>query len=102
MKLTPGSRWMSTVCTTEIVVLKAPPAAVSLECGGSPMAAVGSARPAEAAPAADRATGTLLGKRYADDAAGLEVLCTRGGQGSLSIDGRTLVLRATTPLPSSD
>jgi hypothetical protein len=102
MKLTPGSRWASAVCATEIVVLKAPAAAASLECGGSPMAAVGTARPAEAAPAAARSAGTLLGKRYADEAAGIEVLCTKGGQGSLSLDGRALVLRATTPLPSSD
>jgi hypothetical protein len=102
MKLTPGSRWMSTVCTTEIVVLKASPTAASLECGGSPMLAVGSARSPEATPAPDRSAGTLLGKRYADEAAGLEVLCTKAGRGSLSIEGRALVLRATTPLPSSD
>jgi hypothetical protein len=102
MQLTPGSRWMSTVCTTEIVVLKAPSTAASVECGGSPMVAVGTARSAEATPSADKAAGTLLGKRYADEAAGLEVLCTKGGQGSLSIDGRELTLRATTPLPSSD
>jgi len=102
MKLTPGSRWISTVCTTEVVVLKAQSAPAALECGGAAMAPVGTTRPAGATPAEDRATGTLLGKRYADDAAGLEVLCTKGGQGSLSVDGHGLVLRPTTPLPSSD
>jgi hypothetical protein len=102
MKLTPGSRWASAVCATEIVVLKAPGAAASLECGGFPMAAVGTARSSEATASADHSAGTLLGKRYADEIAGLEVLCTKGGQGSLSLDGRALVLRATTPLPSSD
>ena len=102
MKITPGSRWMSVVCNTEIVVIKAPPAEISLNCGGSPMVAVGSARAAGAALAADRSDGTLLGKRYADETVGLEVLCTKAGQGSLSINGKALALRATTPLPSSD
>ena len=32
-----------------------------------------------------RADGTLLGKRYVHDAAGLEVLCTKAGDGSLSV-----------------
>jgi hypothetical protein len=102
MKITPGSRWMSAVCNTEVVVMKAPSAETSLECGGSPMVAVGSVRATGAAPATDHCGGTLLGKRYADETAGLEVLCTKGGQGSLSINGKALVLRATTPLPSSD
>lgn len=101
-KLSPGSRWMSTVCSTEVVVLKAPATELSLDCGGAVMVAVGVPRDPGRAPAADRSGGTLLGKRYADEAAGLEVLCTKGGQGSLSINNRTLVLRATTPLPSSD
>jgi hypothetical protein len=102
MKIAPGSRWMSVVCNTEIVVMKAPPAEVSLECGGSPMVAVGSVRAPGAALAADHSGGTLLGKRYADEAVALEVLCTKAGQGSLSINGKALALRATTPLPSSD
>jgi hypothetical protein len=102
MEITPGSRWMSAVCNTEVVVTRAPSAETSLECGGSPMVSIGAARAAGAAPAADHSDGTLLGKRYADEAVGLEVLCTKGGQGSLSINGNALVLRATKPLPSSD
>ncbi len=102
MKITPGSRWMSAVCSTEVVVLKAAPGETALECGGAPMVAVGSARVAGAALATDHSGGTLLGKRYGDEAVGFEVLCTKGGQGSLSINGKALVQRATTPLPSSD
>jgi hypothetical protein len=102
MKLTPGSRWASAVCATEIVVLKPPASAVSLECGGAPMVAVGTPKAPEAAPAGVHDGGTLLGKRYADESGSLEVLCTKGGNGSLSLDGRALVLRATTQLPSSD
>ena len=102
MKLTPGSRWASAVCATEVVVLKPPAGAPSLECGGAPMVAVGTAKAPGAAPTADRSGGTLLGKRYADQSGAFEVLCTKGGQGSLSLDGSVLVLRATTQLPSSD
>jgi len=93
---------MSAVCNTEVVVVRAPPAPAVLECGGSPMVASGSARTAGAAPAPEHGGGTLLGKRYADEALGLEVLCIKAGQGSLSIDGKALALRATKPLPSSD
>jgi hypothetical protein len=102
MNLTPGSRWKSAVCSTEVVVLKPPSGAGTLECGGSAMIAIGSTRPGDASPSADRSGGTLLGKRYANEARGLEVLCTKAGQGSLSLDGKSLVFRATTPLPSSD
>jgi hypothetical protein len=66
------------------------------------MLAATAERPAGASPAADRKAGTLLGKRYADEAAGLEVLCTKGGEGSLSVNGSLLVLREAKPLPSSD
>ncbi|HUI62459.1 MAG TPA: hypothetical protein VLX90_19685 [Steroidobacteraceae bacterium] len=102
MKLTLGSRWMSAVCATEIVVVKAPPAELALECGGAPMVAIGSTRPPGAAPAPDRSGGTLLGKRYADSTRRVELLCTKGGQGSLALDGAALAILATTPLPSSD
>ena len=46
--------------------------------------------------------GTLLGKRYADEASGLEVLCTKAGVGSLTLDGSILDVKSAKPLPSSD
>jgi hypothetical protein len=46
--------------------------------------------------------GPLLGKRYADDDLGLELLCTRAGTGALTVDGRPLLLKGAKPLPSSD
>jgi hypothetical protein len=66
------------------------------------MVPVGGTRAAGAAPAADKKGGSLLGKRYVDEASGLEVLCTKGGEGSLSINNKLLTLRVTNPLPSSD
>jgi hypothetical protein len=96
-----GSRWRSTVDTTEVIVVRAPAQDVSLQCGGAPMVD----------PAAEVAAGTIdpahaegnqLGKRYVDDEVGLEVLCTKAGQGSLAVDGRRLGLKEAKPLPSSD
>lgn len=46
--------------------------------------------------------GSMLGKRYADEAVGLEVLCTKGGEGSLSIGDTPLAVKGAKPLPSSD
>ncbi|WP_231611754.1 hypothetical protein [Rhodococcus sp. CX] len=46
--------------------------------------------------------GAVMGKRYVDEASGLEVLCTKAGQGRLALDGTALVLKAAKPLPSSD
>ena len=48
------------------------------------------------------AEGTLLGKRYVHEASGLELLCTKPGEGSLAVDGAALPLKEAKPLPSSD
>ena len=44
----------------------------------------------------------MLGKRYADDEAGIELLCTQAGQGALFLNGEPLRLKEAKPLPSSD
>jgi hypothetical protein len=46
--------------------------------------------------------GILLGKRYADETTGLEVLCTKPGAGPLAVDGRELQVKGPKPLPASD
>jgi len=46
--------------------------------------------------------GPALGKRYADDERGLELLCSRAGTGALTVDGEPLLLKGAKPLPSSD
>ena len=43
-----------------------------------------------------------MGKRFADPDTGIEVLATKGGAGSLSLDGQPLALKDAKPLPSSD
>jgi hypothetical protein len=96
-----GTRLRSGVCTATVVVVRAPASPVSVECGGQPMAeGAGPAGEAELAPGYDG--GALLGKRYEDPASGLELLCTKGGAGSLSVDGRLLSVKDAKPLPASD
>jgi hypothetical protein len=103
MDLKPGSRWKSAVCSAEVVVVRAPNAPASLECGGAAMLAGGADRPVNA-PAIDpdHAAGVLVGKRYTDAESGLEALCAKAGAGSLSVDGRALVVKDPKKLPSSD
>jgi hypothetical protein len=43
-----------------------------------------------------------MGKRYTDEEDSIEVLCTKGGEGSLSIGDALMVVKGAKPLPSSD
>lgn len=101
MDLKPGTRLRSQACSTEVIVVRPPEQAVDLCCGGAPMVPVGGEaedRPLD--PTLE--DGTLLGKRYADEKTGIELLCTKAGAGSLSLDGAPLPLKEAKPLPSSD
>ena len=46
--------------------------------------------------------GSLVGKRYVDEAETLEFLCTRGGEGNVSVNGVALEVKQAKRLPSSD
>ena len=101
IELKPGDRFRSAVCSTEIVVVKAPGDAVDLRCGGAAVL-----RPDEEAPdgaelSAAHSAGSLIGKRYTDEAE-LEILCSKAGDGSLSVGDTDLVVKGAKPLPSSD
>jgi hypothetical protein len=102
MDLKPGTRLISGVCGTEVIVVRPPSAEVDLRCGGRPMVAKGGAAVEDARLDAQHSNGTELGKRYADEATGLEVLCTKAGEGSLSLGDEPLPLKDAKPLPSSD
>jgi hypothetical protein len=102
MELKPGSRWKSAVCDTEVVVVRAVKEPAQLQCGGHAMVAHNADKPAGPAMAPEFAAGTQPGKRFADEASGLEVLCTKGGAGSLSIDGRAIAAKEAKKLPASD
>ncbi|HEY9545586.1 MAG TPA: hypothetical protein VIR56_06250 [Solimonas sp.] len=94
----PGSKLKSAVCDTEVMVIKG--SDVAIECGGAPMAADRPTTRGEINPSF--ADGTKIGKRYVDASDALELLCVKGGQGSLSIAGVALQPKEAKPLPSSD
>jgi hypothetical protein len=93
----PGTRLKSAACATEVMVIKC--GGGSIECGGAPMADDASG---DGSPAADFASGTLIGKRYVDAAGTVELLCVKPGAGSLALDGVLLQLKEAKPLPASD
>jgi hypothetical protein len=101
VELKAGARLKSQVCETQVIVVRAPQGDVELSCGGAPMVALDADVPmGEPDPA--WAQGTQLGKRYADEDIGLEVLCTKAGKGSLALNGAPLGLKQAKPLPASD
>jgi hypothetical protein len=102
MKLRPGQKLHSAVCDAQVVVVKAPADAVEVGCGGAPLLDDGQQADAAATLDPSLGDGPLLGKRYADDDLGLELLCTRAGKGALTVDGRLLLVKGAKPLPSSD
>jgi hypothetical protein len=102
MELKPGSRWKSAVCDGEFVVVRPPKGGGALSCGGQPVVPHAAEKPAGGSPAADASGGTQLGKRYTDEESGVVVLASKGGAGSLAIDGRPLVLQEAKKLPASD
>lgn len=102
MKLRTGQKLRSAVCDAQVVVVRTTGDDVDLCCGGTSMVDDGDA-PDSAAPLdPSLGDGPLLGKRYADKAEGLELLCTRAGKGALTVDGRPLGVKGAKPLPSSD
>ena len=100
MQLKPGNRLESVTCTTQVVVVEAPADDVDVRCGGEPMQPIGAG--SEQRPMAGTGDPTLVGKRYADEDLGLELLCTKAGEGSLSVGDRPLPVKGAKPLPSSD
>lgn len=102
MELAVGARLGSTACATEVIVVRAPAGEVDIRCGGHPLTTLGAPARSAAPIVAGLDTGTMLGKRYCDEASGLEVLCTRSGNGSLSLGDGPLTQKDAKPLPSSD
>jgi hypothetical protein len=103
MKPRLGQILASTVDSTTVIVVRAPDDEIDLTCAGAQMwdPRCGSACPAgEADPA--QLSGTQMGKRYADERIGLELLCTKQGKGTIAVNGVPLALLGPKPLPASD
>jgi hypothetical protein len=102
MELKPGSRLRSVTDSTEVIVVRAPATAIDLCCGGHPMVPLDAEAGAPLAVEPGFDQGCALGKRYADESSGIEVLCTKPGPGSLSAGTEPLLVKDAKPLPSSD
>ena len=100
MQLKPGLRLQSAVCDTQVVVVKGS-GEIDVRCGGAPMVPMGS-DVERGSVDAKFAEGTLMGKRYADDDGSIELLCTKPGEGSLSVGDVPVPVKEAKPLPSSD
>jgi hypothetical protein len=100
--LKPGVRLKSAVCATEIMVIRAPGVEGLLCCGGAEMLALNDAAAAQARIDSALAQGSLIGKRYVDAEDRVELLCTKGGEGSLTLNGTALEVKQAKALPSSD
>jgi hypothetical protein len=96
-----GTRLKSATDSTEVMVVKAPGTDVDLRCGGHPLLAM-DAEGGGAAIESGFEEGTLVGKRYEDAAASLEILCTKGGPASLSLGADLLTPKGAKALPASD
>jgi hypothetical protein len=97
-----GARFKSAVSDAQVMVVKAPAGEWMLACGGVEM--VGATATPEGAAALDAgdAGEVLIGKRYVNADESLELLCTKGGKGTLSLNGAALEIKQAKQLPSSD
>ena len=98
----PGLRLKSAVCSTEVMVIRAPAGQAQLGCGGTPMLALTESAAPGARLDPAYAQGCLIGKRYVDAGERYELLCTKGGDGSLTLDSTPLQVKQAKALPSSD
>ena len=103
VQLRTGARLRSQVDATEIIIVRAPDHEVSLTCGGHPMIDVKAEPEARLTLDPALSSGSPVGKRFslADDPS-LEVLVTKGGDGTLAEGSTPLVLKEAKQLPSSD
>jgi hypothetical protein len=103
MKPRIGTTLASTVDATTVVVVRWTADDLDITCGGAPMVdAKGPDAGTKGEPDASQQDGTQLGKRYADEDLGVELLVTKAGQGTLAVAGTPLPIKNAKPLPASD
>jgi hypothetical protein len=100
MEIKAGQRLAFSGCATEMVVVRPPSGPVSVTCAGREAVDPGAASAGDPVEAGDDPV--LVGKRYADEESGLELLCSKPGPGPLAADGRPMAIKGAKPLPSSD
>lgn len=102
VSIKPGTRLKSQVDSTEVIIVRAPAADLTLTCGGHPMIDL-AAEPSAGLATSGAGEPGQLGKRYtAPDHDDLELLVTKAGSSGLAANEVALVIKAAKPLPSSD
>jgi hypothetical protein len=101
VELKAGMKLHSAVCDGQVIVVRAPSEPMNVECGGAPLLAEGEDGSGAAIDPA-HSDGILIGKRYTTEAGDIELLATKAGQGSLSVDGVPMTIKGAKPLPASD
>jgi hypothetical protein len=104
VNLKPGTKLVSTVCATNVIVVKCADPDLDIRCGGHRMVTAAEAGDAQrgAGPEAGFDGGSLTGKRYVDADDRIELLCTTAGAGALSLGEVALAIKDSKPLPASD
>ena len=93
-----GNRLRAQNSSCEVIVIKGSDNNAALLCAGAEMLDT----PAQGVPQLADGPVVELGKRYTDDDAGVEVLCTKAGVGPLVFGERELTLKTAKALPASD
>jgi hypothetical protein len=96
-----GTRLQSQVCDTQVIVVRTSDSLDDLCAGGTLMVPIDAEKSADATLDLAFSDGTVMGKRYVDEA-GAEVLVTKAGAGTLSVGTTALTLKEAKPLPASD
>lgn len=96
----PGTKLSSAVCKAQIMALRVPAEELEITCGGAPMQ-IGDPESLSAIDG-EFSGGTLVGKRYVNEGETMEFLCTRGGEGTVCVNGVALDVKQAKQLPSSD
>ncbi|MFD9430088.1 hypothetical protein [Streptomyces sp. NPDC060002] len=97
-----GQMLASTVDPTAVIVVRCPDEELEITCGGAAMVEGAGPGSLTGEPDPELMGGSLLGKRYADEDLGVELLCTKPGPGTLALNGVPLPVKSAKPLPASD
>mgnify|MGYP007112173188 CR=1 FL=1 len=97
-----GARLYGATCTTELIVVKTPATELELTIGGHPALTDASGRTGATDVAEGHGGGAGMGKRYVDSSGGVELLCTKAGEGLPAVAGEWLLLKEAKPFPARD
>ena len=84
------------------MTVKAPKTDLEVTIGWVATIASATARDGSVTAVAGHYSGTLMGKRYVDEADTIELLCTKAGSGAVAVNGELLQLKEAKALPASD